>query len=75
MDLGIMNCKGGDTMADTKIKEIEDRLNRIELYIQTLEERVDKLEKGEFGTGVYLDGCTEADAEYITGKPIQKAGE
>lgn len=56
-------------------KEIEQKLNELLLQIQQLEKRVETLEKGEFGTGIYLDGCTEASIEYITGKPIKEAGE
>lgn len=55
--------------------EIEKKLNELTLKIQELEQRITDLENGEFGTGVYLDGCTEADAEYIAGKPIKKEGE
>lgn len=57
------------------MNEEDVRLTELLLKIQLLETRVEKLEKGEFGTGVFLDGCTEADAEYIAGKPIKKEGE
>lgn len=57
------------------MNEEDVRLTELLLKIQLLETRVEKLEKGEFGTGVYLDGCTEADAEYISGKQQQKDGE
>lgn len=43
-------------------------LNELILKVQQLEQRVADLENGEFGTGIYLDGCTEADAEYIIKK-------
>lgn len=62
-------------MSDKEFEELKARIDRIELICQELGNRVDTLEKGEFGTGVYLEGCTEADAEYIIGKPIEKAGE
>lgn len=62
-------------MTDKELEEMRARIDHIELICQELENRVDKLEKGEYGTGVYLEGCTEADAEYIAGKPIEKAGE
>lgn len=55
--------------------DVEKKLNELLLKIQELEERLAKLENGEFGTGVYLEGCTEADAEYISGKQIKKDGE
>lgn len=57
---------------DEKCKEFTERLQRIELICQQLEDRVYTLEKGEFGTGIYLDGCSEETKEYINNK---KAGE
>ena len=62
------------------MSEIEKRLNGLILRVQRLEQRVADLENGEFGTGIYLDGCTKADAEYISGKydnikEIKKEGE
>lgn len=57
------------------MEDFEKRLNELVLKLQELEARIANLENGEFGTGVYLDGCTEADAEYISGKPIKKDGE
>lgn len=55
--------------------DVEKKLNELTLKMQELEQRIIDLENGEFGTGVYLEGCTEADAEYISGKPIKKEGE
>ena len=62
------------------MSDIEKKMNELILKVQQLEQRVADLEKGEFGTGIYLDGCTEADAEYISGKydnikEIKKEGE
>ena len=57
------------------MENFEKRLNELVLKLQELEKRISDLENGEFGTGVYLDGCTEADAEYISGKPVKKDGE
>jgi hypothetical protein len=50
---------------DEKCKEFTERLQRIELICQQLEDRVNNLEKGEFGTGIYLEGCSEEAKEYI----------
>lgn len=51
------------------MSDIEKKiLNELILRVQQLEQRVADLENGEFGTGIYLDGCTEADADYISGK-------
>lgn len=52
------------------LKEIQE----IKLQMQNLEQRVLDLEQGNFGTGIYLDGCSEGDVEYITNK-TKKAGE
>jgi len=57
------------------IKDISERVSKIELICQDLGNRVDKLENGEYGTGVYLDGCNEADIEYITDKSVKKEHE
>ena len=56
------------------METLEQKLVELTLKIQELEQRIVNLENGEFGTGVYLEGCTEADAEYITGKPVKKEG-
>lgn len=56
-------------------KDLSQKLVEMTLKIQELEKRISDLENGEFGSGVYLEGCTEADAEYILGKPIKKDGE
>ena len=50
------------------MNDVEKILQELILRVQQLEQRVADLEKGEFGTGIYLDGCTEADAAYISGK-------
>lgn len=62
-------------MTDEEFEKLKNRIDHIELICQQLDSRVDKLEKGEYGTGVYLEGCSDADAEYIIGKPIEKEGE
>ena len=57
------------------METLEQKLAELTLKVQELEQRIVVLENGEFGTGVYLEGCTEADAEYISGKPMKKEGE
>lgn len=57
------------------MEDLSKKLAELTLKMQELEQRIADLENGEFGTGVFLDGCTEADAEYIAGKPIKKEGE
>ena len=51
------------------LEELNKKLNELTLIVQTLEERIKDLEDGNFGTGIYLEGCAEADAEYISTKP------
>lgn len=62
-------------MNEEHLKKLEDRVTKLELFAQTLEERISNLENGEFGTGVYLEGCSEADAEYIKSIKENKVGE
>lgn len=50
---------------DEKIQKLEQMIRELNLKIQQLEERLSNLESGEFGTGIYLDGCSEGDASYI----------
>jgi hypothetical protein len=44
---------------------LEQMIRELCLKIQQLEERINSLENGEFGTGIYLDGCSEGDVSYI----------
>lgn len=61
---------------EKKIEELEAKIKTLELTIQNLEAKVDDMKNGEFGTGIYLGGCSEADVEYITSKTVEKkAGE
>lgn len=60
---------------EKEVKEIEARIAKIELLCQDFGKRIDQLEDKGFDTGVYFDGCNEADTEYIIGKPIKKEGE
>ena len=62
------------------MSDIEKKMNELILKVQQIEQRVADLENGEFGTGIYLDGCTKAYFEYISGKydnikEIKKEGE
>lgn len=57
-----------------KLDDIIKIQKDLTLTIQSLEKRVQDLENGEFGTGLYLDGCNELDREFITNKN-KKAGE
>ena len=48
-----------------KLKTVIKSQNDLTLALQSLEKRVQDLESGEFGTGLYLDGCNELDREFI----------
>lgn len=56
---------------EKKIEELEKKLIKLELYVQQLEEKFEEYKNGEYGTGIFLSGCSEADKEYIQ----KKAGE
>lgn len=59
-----------------KVEELAQKINELTLKVQQLEEELSDLKNSEFGTGIYLDGCSDAVKEYISGKPVgQKAGE
>lgn len=60
-------------MAEDIVK-LEKMIKELTLQIQMLEQRIADLEEGNFGTGIYLDGCSESDAEFILGK-TKKVGE
>lgn len=50
---------------EEKIISLEQNIRELNLKIQQLEDRLSSLENGEFGTGIYLDGCSEGDKKYI----------
>ena len=54
-------------------EEILKLVKELQLKIQTLEDRITKLEIGDFGSGIYLDGCTEAAKDYISSKEKEGA--
>lgn len=61
-------------MENSIVDELQKIINELRLQLQQVEARVTDLEEGNFGTGIYLDGCSESDAEYIKDK-TKKAGE
>ena len=48
------------------VKELVEILDKLVLRVNELEKRLEKLEKGSIGTGVYLNGVPEYAKEYIT---------
>jgi hypothetical protein len=59
---------------EEKIASLEQTIRELNLKIQQLEDRLSTLENGEFGTGIYLDGCSEGDKKYIA-EISKKVGE
>lgn len=59
---------------EEKIVLLEQNIRELNLKIQQLENRLSNLENGEFGTGIYLDGCSEGDKKYIA-EISKKVGE
>lgn len=59
---------------EEKIAALEQTIRELNLKIQQLENRLSSLENGEFGTGIYLDGCSEGDKKYIA-EISKKVGE
>lgn len=59
---------------EEKIISLEQNIRELNLKIQQLEDRLSTLENGEFGTGIYLDGCSEGDKKYIA-EISKKVGE
>lgn len=59
---------------EEKIATLEQTIRELILKLQQLEDRLSSLENGEFGTGIYLDGCSEGDKKYIA-EISKKVGE
>lgn len=59
---------------EEKIISLEQNIRELILQIQQLEDRLSTLENSEFGTGIYLDGCSEGDKKYIA-EISKKVGE
>lgn len=59
---------------EEKIASLEQTIRELNLKLQQLEDRLSTLENGEFGTGIYLDGCSEGDKKYIA-EISKKVGE
>lgn len=59
---------------EEKIAALEQTIRELNLKLQQLENRLSSLENGEFGTGIYLDGCSEGDKKYIA-EISKKVGE
>ncbi len=60
---------------EEQIAKLEQLVRELTIQVQLLEDRVSSLENGEFGTGIYLDGCSEGDIAYITKKTNKEVGE
>lgn len=61
-------------MNNEQIQEIVAKISELQANVQQLIQRVETLENGSTGTGVYLDGCPEYATDYIK-KSFKKEGE
>jgi hypothetical protein len=59
---------------EEQIAKLEQLVRELTLKLQQVEQRVSDLENGEFGTGIYLEGCSEGDVKYILNSD-KKVGE
>lgn len=57
-----------------RLDKLEKLIQELTLKVQTLESDLENLKNGEFGTGVYLEGCNEEDAAYIKPNYNKKDG-
>jgi cell division protein FtsB len=61
-------------MNNEQIQELVAKISELQANVQQLIQRVETLESGSIGTGVYLDGCPEYATDYIRNS-IKKEGE
>ncbi len=52
-------------MKSEELKDVYKALDELKLKVQLLESELQELKDGSFGTGIYLDGCSEATKDYI----------
>ena len=57
---------------EKEVKELMKKVDELEMFkaeyllkFQELEKKVEELESGSLGTGVYLEGCPDFATEYI----------
>ena len=53
-------------MKSEELKDVYKTLDELKLKVQLLESELKELKDGSFGTGIYLDGCSEATKDYIS---------
>lgn len=53
-------------MKSEELKDVYKALDELKLKVQLLESELQELKDGSFGTGIYLDGCSEATKDYIS---------
>ena len=57
-------------MKNEELKDVYKSLDELKLKVQILETQLQELKEGSFGTGIYLDGCSEATKDYISQKKV-----
>ena len=50
---------------EEKVKELAEKIDKLVLRVNELEQVVQDLKKGSLGTGVYLDGAPDYVKDYI----------
>ena len=61
-------------MTKKEIQEFMLKFDELKASVLDITQRLEKLESGEVDSGVYLDGCPDYAAEYITNSK-KKEGE
>lgn len=57
---------------EEKIKKLEETIAELKATVSQLAQKVEELENGSFGTGVYLDGVSDYNKDFITSKKGEK---
>lgn len=48
-----------------EVENLSESVAKLNLKVQSLEERLDAIQKGEFGSGVYLEGSSPLVQKYV----------
>jgi hypothetical protein len=54
------------------MEELLERVNKLTLRVQSLEEQVLALQNGEYGSGVYLEGAPTIVQKYVNAQRAKK---
>lgn len=59
---------------EKEIKELKERVAANEVMITSLIQRLEKLETGNLGTGVYFDGADEVVTDFVEKQKQERKG-